>query len=249
MADATQRVGSDLLSPRMLGVHLLAVALIAAMAALGWWQSTRYDAQRAAASAQAAALAARADPVPLDAVLEPDGAFPGDQAGAKVAVTGRYAQPQFFVRGKQHRARTGYWVLTPLRTGSSAILVVRGWAGHPGEPAAQEVPAGRVTVVGWLQPPEPAAPTAPTARPPDGRVISTVSTASLVAEVPYDLYSGYVVLSEQRPPSGLPGVPRPVEQVSTSAGWRNLAYAGQWWLFAAFIAFMWWRIARDARVA
>jgi hypothetical protein len=27
--------------------------------------------------------------------------------------------------------------------------------------------------------------------------------------------------------------------------WRNLAYAVQWWLFAAFGVFMWWRVVRD----
>ena len=248
MADATEQGRSGLLSLRMLRIHLLAIALIAGMVALGWWQSDRYDAQRETASAQAAAAAARADPLPLETVLEPDGAFPSDQVGAKVAVTGRYAAPQFFVRDKPHRHGTGFWVLTPLRTGPSAILVVRGWAGHPDEPTAREMPSGRVTVIGWLQPPEPAA-AAGQGAAPDGRVVSTVSTASLVARVPYDLYSGYVVLAEQQPRSRLPVVPRPVEQVSNSAGWRNLAYAGQWWLFAAFVAFMWWRIARDARVA
>lgn len=232
----------------MLAIHLLAVALIAGMVTLGWWQSDRYDARRQAASAQAAAAAARAEPVPLDTVLGPDAAFPSDQVGAKVAVTGRYAAQQFFVRGKPHRHRTGFWVLTPLRTGTSAILVVRGWAGDRAEPAAQAVPGGRVTVIGWLQPPEPAAASGQGSAP-DGRVISTVSTASLVAQVPYDLYSGYIVLAEQQPRSGLPAVARPVERVSASTGWRNLAYAGQWWVFAAFVAFMWWRIAREARVA
>ena len=232
----------------MLAVHLLAAALIAGLMALGWWQSDRYDAQREAASAQAAAAAARAEPVPLGTVLGPDAAFPSDQVGAKVSVTGRYAAAQFFVRDKPHRHRTGFWALTPLRTGPSAILVVRGWASHPDEPAAQVVPGGRVTVVGWLQPPEPAA-AAGQGAAPNGRVISSVSTASLVAQVPYDLYSGYIVLAEQQPRSRLPAVARPVEQVPASAGWRNLAYAGQWWLFAAFVAFMWWRIAHDARVA
>ena len=238
-----------LFSARMLVIHVVAVALIAGMVAMGWWQSDRYDAQRAAASARASATARAAAPVPLDSVLGPDSAFPSDQAGVKVTATGRYAPltQQFFVRGKQHRGRTGYWVLTPLLTGQSAILVVRGWVQDLAHPAANQAPTGRVAVTGWL---EPAEPVSAKAQPPTqaDRIISSVSPASLVGLVPYDLYGGYLVLAKQKPPEPrLPTVARPNQEVSTSAGWRNLAYAGQWWLFAAFVAFMWWRIVRDAR--
>ena len=27
--------------------------------------------------------------------------------------------------------------------------------------------------------------------------------------------------------------------------WRNAAYALQWWIFALFAAYMWWRMVRD----
>jgi cytochrome oxidase assembly protein ShyY1 len=168
----------------------------------------------------------------------------------KVAATGSYApaRQQFFVRGKQQDGHAGYWVLAPLLTGRSAVLVVRGWVRHPSDPAASSVPTGPVRVIGWLQPPEPAS--TPYGPASDSRVVTAVSTASLVAQVPYDLYSGYLVVAEQRPPERqLDLVERPVAPGSGTAGWRNLAYAGQWWLFAAFVAFMWWRIVRDARVA
>ena len=37
----------------------------------------------------------------------------------------------------------------------------------------------------------------------------------------------------------------PLPDPSRWAGIRNLIYALQWWLFAAFVAFMWWRIAHE----
>ena len=235
-------------SLRMLGVHVLAATVVAAMVATGWWQLGRYDDQREQALRSAAAAAAAADPVALTRVLPADAAFPADQVGTKVTATGHYdrASRQFYVRGRPLRGRAGFWVLSPLRIGSSAILVVRGWVERP--PSAPPPPLGKVTVTGWLEPPEPV----PAGIRPGsaGRVLRSVSTAALVARLPYDLFSGYVVLASQRPASsGLAPVPQPVQQVSAAAGWRNLAYASQWWVFAGFVLFMWWRIVRNARVA
>jgi cytochrome oxidase assembly protein ShyY1 len=241
---------ASLLSPRLLGIHLLAIALVAAMVMIGWWQLGRYDEQQQQALRQAAAAAAAAPPVALDTVLRPDAAFPAAEVGTKVSVTGRYAPAgqQFYVRGRPLAGRSGYWLLAPLRIGDSAVLVVRGWLSRPPErPPA--VPAGPVSVTGWLQPPE-AAPTAIRVAFRAARVIPAISTAALVSRLPYDLYSGYVVLADQEPAtSGLEVVPQPVEQAAGAAGWRNLAYASQWWIFGAFVLFMWWRIVRDARVA
>jgi cytochrome oxidase assembly protein ShyY1 len=240
----------SLLSPRMLGIHLLAVALVAAMVVVGLWQLGRYDEQQFQALRAAATAAANAPPVALDTVLRPDAAFPAAEVGTKVSTTGRYAPAgqQFYVRGRPLNGRSGYWLLAPLRIRDSAILVVRGWLAQPPE-RPPDAPAGTVTVTGWLQPPE-AAPTAAGAAPRADRVIRSISTAALVSQLPYDLYSGYVVLAAQRPPSsGLEVVPQPVEQAAGAAGWRNLAYASQWWIFGAFVLFMWWRIVRDARVA
>jgi len=239
---------ASLVSPRMLGIHIVAVCLLAAMLVMGWWQLARYNDQRHQAVTAAAKAAASAAPVPLERVVSADAPIPADSIGTKVAVTGRYAAAeQFYVR-RPLAGRAGYWVISPLRVASSAILVVRGWVDDlPTTPAA--VPPGAVTVTGWLRPPEPL--TGPARRAGAGdRVVGSVSTAALVSRVPFDLYSGYVVLAAQRPPSaGLTVVPQPVPQVSGGAGWRNLAYASQWWIFGAFVAFMWWRVVRDARVA
>ncbi|HZY01629.1 MAG TPA: hypothetical protein VFE92_19400, partial [Dermatophilaceae bacterium] len=37
----------------------------------------------------------------------------------------------------------------------------------------------------------------------------------------------------------------PPAQVGGGISWRNAAYALQWWVFALFAAYMWWRMVRD----
>ena len=44
-------------------------------------------------------------------------------------------------------------------------------------------------------------------------------------------------------PDGLERVPPP--EVTGGLKWRNAAYALQWWVFAAFAAFMWFRMVRE----
>jgi len=215
----------------MLGLHALAVVAITAMVVLGLWQLGAYDQQQSVSAQERAEL----PPVPLDDVLAPDEAFSAEADARNVTAVGRYTEPQFLVDGDD--AETP-WLVTPLRTGSgSAVLVVRGRS-----ETVQQPPAGEVTVTGTLLPsqarvddPDPA----------DG-VEPSLSTARLVAEVGNDLYGGYVVLTSQDPAAaGLEPVPPPTAEPSFTAGLRNLMYALQWWAFAGFAAFMWWRIARD----
>jgi cytochrome oxidase assembly protein ShyY1 len=47
------------------------------------------------------------------------------------------------------------------------------------------------------------------------------------------------------PDDGLAPVSPPASETSWRTGARSLAYALQWWLFAAFAVFMWWRILSD----
>lgn len=219
-----------LLTPRMLGLHVFAVVAIAAMVVLGMWQLGAYG-ERQQVSAQQRADQA---PVPIDDVLTPDGAFTAEADARRVTVTGSYGAQQFLVDGDDVRRP---WLVTPLRTDNGAsVLVVRGYAA-----GAEAPPGGEVTVTGSLLPSQ--------AReddpdPGDG-IEPSVSIARLVAEVETDLYSGYVVLGSQQPASELDEVTPPTVEPSFTAGLRNLMYALQWWAFAAFGVYMWWRIGRD----
>jgi surfeit locus 1 family protein len=225
------------LTPRNLGLTVLAVLLTAAMTVLGLWQLDSYNQRQdldAAATTQAA-------PVPLDTLLGPDQAFTAEAHARPVAVEGEYADRQVLV----DRGGGRPWLVTPLVTDAgSAILVVRGLA-EPGSRSAERPapPAGRVRVVGSLQPSQ--------ARGNDDDlgddVVPTLSTAQLIGDFGADLYSGFVVLTEQTPPSTLPAATPPQPDASLTAGLRNLMYALQWWVFAGFVIFVWWRMLREER--
>jgi len=229
----------------MLGLHLIAVLAIAAMVAAGIWQLDAYSAQLEDEAAERATAPA----TPLAEVMGPDDAFPPDAAGTPVVVRGRYAEAdqQFLVAGRQEAGRDGYWVLSPLLVEGvtaaggqpSALLVVRGWQPDPVLPS---VLGGPVTVTGLLQPGD----LEGTGVGAD-RVVTSVRLPSLVAEVPYDLYSGYALRTGQDPPpkDGLVTVTPPTPDTSWTTGLRSLAYALQWWVFAAFAGFMWWHICRE----
>jgi len=236
----TRRRLPPYLAPKILGLTVLALVMIAGMTAMGVWQ---LDVYRQSQSDDAAQVA-HARPVPLDTLLGPDQAFTAPADARPVIAEGRYDARQFVVDRGVHPP----WLVAPLVTDSgSAILVVRGLltgADSPSQDSGQALPpppTGQVRVVGSLQPSDPRG---NDTNLTDNRV-PTLSTAQLISQVSHDLYSGYVVLHDQSPPSPLPRATPPHADASFTAGLRNLMYALQWWLFAGFVIFLWWRMVRE----
>ena len=223
---------SPFLTVRALGLGLVALILMAAMVVLGLWQLGVYD------DHQHDDAQAKLDrtPVPLDEVIGPDDAFPADGVSRPVTVSGRYlGDEQFEVRRGQTLGVPAA-VVTPLETDNgSVILVVRG-QGDIGQAA----PAGNVDVTGVLEPADAAGSSLDASRTTDG-----IRTAALVQDFKQDLYGGYVVLTRSDPADQLATITPPTPESSRWAGARNLLYAVQWWLFAGFVAFMWWRIVTE----
>jgi hypothetical protein len=155
------------------------------------------------------------------------------------------------VADRQLDGRSGWWLVTPLRTGEAApaALVVRGWVADPTTPAP---PAGPVTVTGRLYASEDLPPIGTGGRPalPPGQY-GQVNNAELTAAFPYRILDGYVLRAGTTTPTGAPvageptAVPAPVRVVDSGGGLRNLAYALQWWLFAAAVLYFWWKLVRD----
>jgi cytochrome oxidase assembly protein ShyY1 len=178
----------------------------------------------------------------VDELLPVDKETVGDQATA----TGRYGE-QLLVPDRALDERRGYYVLTLLRTdGGKALPVVRGWL--PGEPdpaAAPAPPQGEVTVTGALQVSEtPGQDGVPAAGGlPEGQT-GAISAASLVNLVPYDVYDAWVTLNEGDagmkavPPAAAPGSGLDLK------AFQNLGYTGEWFVFAGFVVFMWFRLLR-----
>lgn len=214
---------------------------VAAAVALGIWQLDVWKASRSAASQ----TLVHAAPVPLSSVMGGDSPFPGDSLGRPVTFHGSWLPSgTVYVSGRRHAGHRGYWVVTPVVIGRSAMPVVRGWSPRPQAPA----PHGTVAVTGWLQPSEG---TGEADTNPHDDVIGSVRVASMTQHVSTDLYSGYVVRRTLTPAgtatAGLAAVSPPATpSASGTTALRNFLYALQWWFFAGFAIYVWFRWCQDA---
>ncbi len=229
------------LKPRWLGLLAVVVAVMVAFTLLGLWQlNVARDKGRAEALKRAPSLPVTS----ISNVLKPHSGFPNDATGRRVTATGTYAgASQFLVTGRRLHGKSGYWVLTPLRVAETgAVLpVVRGFVTSPSAPAP---PTGSVTVTGSLAPGEGPAQVPPT----ESGQIGSVDLSVLVNQLPGEIYNAFVfALAESPlPASAMAGIERvPPPQISHGLAWRNAAYAFQWWIFALFAAYMWFRMVRD----
>lgn len=223
------------LTPRMLGLLVLFLAVAAVCGRLGVWQLDRaVERSEQNEAARAAELEASAG-VPLADVLGPQQAFPGALVGRKVEVTGRFEGETLLVPGRALGDEVGFLVLDAFRTDDGGVLpVVRGWVADPPAPAP---PEGAVTITGGLQ----AGEAAEGGARPEGQV-GAVSPGQLVNLWGGPIYSGYLVATDPGP--GVEKLPAP-SVPGAGLNLQNLAYALQWWIFGAFAVLLWSRLVRD----
>jgi cytochrome oxidase assembly protein ShyY1 len=231
--------------------HIVVLLIAVLFIRLGFWQLSRLHEVRAA---NARVEAQEAKPVaPLEDVLDPDSAEPGDALYRRVEAVGRYdPSHQVEIRFRDLDERTGEFVLTPLvLADGSAILVNRGFvplAGSgEGVPLAGAPPAGEVTATGLLLAGERPG-TVVERDPATGRatVMSAIDLDAIQAQVPYDVYPAWMALSAQDPAQSS-GVPEVLPPPELDEG-PHLSYAIQWFLFTA-IGLIGWPllIRRSAR--
>lgn len=231
------------LKPRWLG--LLAVVLLV-LVSFGWLGAWQLAVARDQGRLETLRAAPQRPVAPVEQVLAPHAEFPGDGTGRRVTATGRYdGSGQVLVAGRRLAGRAGFWVVAPLVVDSTAarLAVVRGFVADPG--SAPGPPQGPVQVAGALapgeSPAEPAGPLGP------GQLAS-LDLAVLVNRWPGQIYNAFVFATAEQPPApggtALQPVPPP-PPASGGLAWRNAAYALQWWVFAGFAAYMWWRMVRD----
>ncbi len=235
------------LKPRWLGLFALLVVVVVVFGRLGLWQlNVAQDKGRAEALGRAQA----AEAVSLDAVVGPHEAFPADGSGRAVTATGRYgAEGLLLVGPRRLEGQSGWWVVAPFvveETGAR-IAVVRGFVADPTTSAA--MPDGPVELRGTLAPGESPA-EAPQGVPAGKEALGSIDLAVLVNRWPGELYNAFVFATGEesggRSVSLEPGLQRvPPPEVTSGLKWRNAAYALQWWIFAAFAAYMWFRMVRD----
>jgi cytochrome oxidase assembly protein ShyY1 len=227
----------------------LVMAIMAGFGMLGLWQLDVARDRGRAPQARAATVLPVAD---VAAVLTPHGPFPPGGTGRQITATGHYdGSAQVLVTPRLLRGRRGYWVVTPLlvRSSGARIAVVRGFVTDPAQADAPD-PTTEVTVSGALAAGEsPAESTSSDKALPDGQM-GTLDLSVLVNRWPGALYNAFVFATAEQP--DLTSVAAPAaERVPPPAPeggglvWRNAAYALQWWVFALFAAYMWWRMVRD----
>lgn len=243
-----------LLTPRWLAVSLLVLLAVPFCVFMGSWQLSRFEfrvGEHRTAKHDRTALAAKA-PVPLASVLPTTRTqVPGDDSGRRVTATGSYdTAHQYLVPGRALDGHSGFYVLTPLRIGGAAALpVVRGWMPGDATAAARAgsvpaAPAGQVTVTGALQPPETSETSGATSSALPVGQLGIISAASLVNLLPYSVYDGWI--TAEHPAAPLQAVPpaAPPNSGLDLKAFQNLGYTGQWFVFAGFTVFMWFRFVR-----
>lgn len=262
------------MKPRWLGLFAMVVAVMVSFGMLGLWQlqvardQTRADEVRAAPTrpvADVAAVLTPHGPFPHDGAgrrITATGRYDGS---AQVLVTPR------LLRGKRGYWVVTPLV---VRSTGARLAVVRGFvtdpaqAVQPGPDTGSDTDVGSdrdagadsgvdtdVIVSGTLAAGEsPAGGGGPlgggdSAPLPDGQ-IGALDLSLLVNRWPGDLYNAFAFATAEQPDVtsvASPAVERvpPPALESGALSWRNAAYALQWWVFALFAAYMWWKMVRD----
>ncbi|MER6911227.1 SURF1 family protein [Streptomyces sp. NPDC000594] len=229
-----------LLTPRWWGINAFVVLAIPFCIFMGSWQLDRFE-DRVDSHQEARQGPAAGDrpAAPLRELLPVDKLT----AGRTATATGVYGK-QFRVPDRQVDGERGDYVLTLLKTdGGRQLPVVRGWV--PKGAPAPAAPSGEVAVRGVLQPSEHMGTDGvhSTGGLPAGS-LGMISAASLVNLVPDEVHNGWITLTEADgdmvtvPPAQLDGSGLDLK------AFQNLGYTGEWFAFAAFVLFMWFRLFR-----
>ncbi|MDT0308472.1 SURF1 family protein [Streptomyces sp. DSM 44917] len=238
-----------LLTPRWWAINVFLVLAVPVCLVAGSWQLGRFQEQVDAHGRQQerAEGEGAAEPRPLEELLP----LTSDTVGEQAAVTGAFDPGhQLLVPGRRLEGAAGFYVLTPLRPadGGPAVPIVRGWlpgdADDPGEvPAPQE---GEVTVTGAVQASEsPSEAEGRITGLPDGQ-LGVISAAALVNVLPYEVADLWLTVRAADAAPPLRAVPA---EAPTGTGldldaFQNLGYTGEWFVFAGFAVFMWYRLFR-----
>ncbi|MEV6416973.1 SURF1 family protein [Kribbella sp. NPDC051718] len=241
-------------TPRWIALLLLALAIASVMSVLGVWQLDVYHSKTAAATAKRAEGA----PVPLNTLFSIDQGLTSKAVGRKVTVTGTWgpAADQLYISDRRLGDQNGFWVISPVMldsTGSAdgstgAVMVVRGWVPTVADPAVKPL-TGRVELTGAVAQSEAQDASGDAAK---GRTLQSLRIPTIVDLVDYRIYDAFVVLSSVDKPTAssatalAPAIVPAPSPPTDHAGLRNVAYAFQWWIFAAFTLWMWGRMVLDA---
>ncbi|MFF5443846.1 SURF1 family protein [Streptomyces sp. NPDC012888] len=229
---------------------LVALVLIPVMVKLGFWQFHRHEHRVAQNELIAANLDAA--PVPVTELTSPGHTVPRSDRWRSVTATGTFdAEHEVVVRMRTNgNDSVGFHVLTPLvLTDGRVVLVNRGWVEGGDDPRAYPPvpapPAGEVTVTGRLKPDETSGGSGIKDRKglPD-RQVMLINSEQQARALGKPVLGGYLELTAPEPAGGRP---EPIGAPDHDSIGAHMAYAVQWWLFAAGVPVGWVVLVRRER--
>lgn len=233
-------------SLRLLAINILGALSVVACLALAYWQWDR---------AQAYVPPASSSPKTFEELSPLRDYLPASSVGVPTSVTGtwqpteRILMPERIIDGKsmvnpnpeteviaEFVPPVGFWVVDIMELADESSLgVVRGFTETPDQIALAE---GEATVSGVMQPSEDV---------PGLKLVNNIQplTTKLIVENSRTIaHDGYLVATSATE-SLIQVNPIFTEPVVKGLNWRNVAYTFNWVFFAAIVAMMWIRVARD----
>ncbi|GGQ24587.1 SURF1 family cytochrome oxidase biogenesis protein [Streptomyces roseolilacinus] len=239
-----------LLSRQWVILTLIALVLIPVMVELGFWQFHRHE--RRVSQNALIADNLRAEPVPVTELTSPGHTVPRADYWRRATATGTFDTAHEVVVRRRTNAddRVGMHVLTPLvLDGGRVVLVNRGWVpAGPDQKAYPDVPPapkGRVTVVGRLMADQTTGSSGiKDLRGLPPRQVMLINSGQQAERLGRPVLGGYLELTEPAPAGGSP---EPIPDPDHESIGAHMAYAVQWWLFAAGVPVGWVVLVRRER--
>ncbi|MFF3287758.1 SURF1 family protein [Streptomyces sp. NPDC003023] len=231
-----------LLSRQWVILTLIGLVLIPTMTELGFWQLHRHERR----VAQNAVIARNLDakPVAVSELTSPGHTVPRSDYWRRITATGTFDTAHEVVVRRRTNAddRVGFHVLTPLVLADGrAVLVNRGWVAAAADqkafPEVPPSPRGTVTVTGRLKADETTGASGIKdlkGLPP--RQVMLINSAQQARLLDREVLGGYLEQSAPEPAGGSPELIPAPDHDSIGA---HMAYAVQWWLFAAAVPVGW----------
>ncbi|MEV5982370.1 SURF1 family protein [Streptomyces sp. NPDC052114] len=229
-----------LLTRQWVILTLIGLVLIPSMVELGFWQLHRHERRVAQNDRISAALAA--PPVPAEKLTSPGHEVPDEDLYRRVSAKGTYDTTHEVVVRRRTNSddEVGFHVLTPFVLDDGKVLLVnRGWIPADGpQTAFPKIPApakGEITVTGRLMADETSAASGiKDVRGLPDRQIMLISSGQQADALGKQVLGGYIELTSPESDS-----PQLIGEPDHSGIGAHMAYAVQWWLFAAGVPIGW----------
>lgn len=206
------------------GLTLIAVLLFAGFCALGWWQVERLAWKRDLIARVETRV--HAPPVPAPLYIGKDDAY------RRVTATGTFLHDRAVLVQASTVRGAGFWVLTPLRTATGAILLINRGFVPPEAKARYDRPSGPVRVTGLLRLTEPGGGFLRSNDPPADRWYSRdVAAIATARRLPRAIPDYFIDADAAPTPDALPVGGLTVVRFPNS----HLQYAVTWFILAAMV--------------